>query len=47
MDINQVKNLAMLGELATVELRTSTSELSKACQSVCAFLNAKGGSMLN
>ncbi len=46
MDINQIRNLAISGESPSVEFKTSTSELGKACQSVCAFLNAKGGFLL-
>lgn len=46
MDINQVIKLANEGESPSIEFKTSTGELSKACQSICAFLNAKGGFVL-
>ncbi len=46
MDLAQVKILVQSGESTSVEFKASTSELRKACQSSCAFLNAKGGVVL-
>jgi len=46
MDIMQVSNLAKAGESQSLELKTSTSQLEGVCQTVCAFLNAKGGIIL-
>ena len=46
MDIIQVNNLAKTGESPSLELKTSTSQLSGACETVCAFLNTKGGTVL-
>ncbi len=46
MDIIQVNNMAKIGESPSLELKTSTSQLSGACETVCAFLNAKGGTVL-
>jgi ATP-dependent DNA helicase RecG len=46
MDVIQINHLARAGESPSLELKTSTSQLSGACETVCAFLNAKGGTVL-
>ena len=50
MDLNEIKKLTGKGrhggELKTVEFKTSTANLSSACQTLCGFLNADGGVVL-
>lgn len=46
MDLEHIKKLAKMGESHALEFKTSTSQLSGACETACAFLNAKGGSVL-
>jgi ATP-dependent DNA helicase RecG len=46
MDIRQLKSLITLGESETLEFKTSTGQLKSACETLCGFLNAKGGIVL-
>jgi len=46
MDIAQVTMLAERGESPTIEYKTSTAQLKAAFETVCAFLNRKGGVVL-
>ena len=50
MDLNEIKKLTnkghQSGELKTVEFKTSTANLSSACQTLCGFLNTEGGVVL-
>lgn len=46
MDIGQVTALAKQGESPKLEYKTSTAQLKAAFETVCAFLNRKGGVVL-
>ena len=46
MDINQIKVLAAQGESQQLEYKKSTSNLKDVLQTICAFLNGDGGSVL-
>lgn len=46
MDFNQVKELIGQGESPTLEFKATTGQLKPALETVCAFLNGKGGVVL-
>ncbi len=46
MNFKQLENLVSQGESAFLEFKTSTSQLKPAFETVCAFLNGKGGIVL-
>lgn len=46
MDINQIKVLSTQGESQQLEYKKSTSNLKDVFQTICAFLNGDGGSVL-
>ncbi len=46
MDINQIKVLAAQGESQQIEYKKSTANLKDVLQTICAFLNGDGGSVL-
>src|SRR5262245_36535739 len=46
MNIRQLKALVAQGESETLEFKTSTAQLKTACETLCGFLNAKGGIVL-
>lgn len=46
MNIKQLKSLIARGESATLEFKTSTAQLKAACETLCGYLNAKGGMVL-
>jgi ATP-dependent DNA helicase RecG len=46
MNINEINHLAKAGESSSLEFKTSTGQLSGACETICAFLNTKGGIVL-
>ncbi|MHB1948491.1 MAG: RNA-binding domain-containing protein [Gammaproteobacteria bacterium] len=46
MDITQIEELIKQGESQRLEFKKSTSLLRAAFESICAFLNAKGGTVL-
>lgn len=46
MDIHDIKKIIQQGESANVEFKTSTAKLKNACETLCAFLNAQGGTVL-
>ncbi len=46
MNIRQLKALITQGESETLEFKTSTAQLKSACETLCGFLNAKGGIVL-
>src|SRR5690242_16547202 len=46
MDIEQLKSIVKQGESHNVEFKKSTAVLKAAFQTVCAFLNCKGGTVL-
>lgn len=46
LTISNLQSLTNQGESLTLEFKKSTGELKEACQSVCAMLNASGGTVL-
>lgn len=46
MNLEDIKSLVKKGESETLEFKTSTGEIRAACQTLCAFLNGKGGTVL-
>jgi len=46
MDIKQIKSLTQKGESNTLEFKTSTANVKSAFETICAFLNGKGGTVL-
>ena len=46
MNIKRLKSLIAQGESETLEFKTSTAQLKPACETLCGFLNAKGGIVL-
>ncbi len=46
MNTRQLKALIAQGESETLEFKTSTAQLKPACETLCGFLNAKGGTVL-
>src|SRR3990167_3345333 len=46
MDINQIKMLATQGESQQLEYKKSTANLKDILQTICAFLNGDGGTVL-
>lgn len=46
MNIRQLKSLIAQGESETLEFKTSIAQLKPACETLCGFLNAKGGVVL-
>lgn len=46
MNLKQIKDLIEKGESATVEFKKSTALLRSVCETICAFLNTKGGTVL-
>lgn len=46
MDINQIEALIKQGESLCLEFKTSTSQLKAALETICAYLNGKGGVVL-
>ncbi len=46
MDIDQLKSLIAQGESETLEFKTSTAQIRAAFETLCAFLNGKGGAVL-
>src|SRR5277367_3964658 len=46
MNIKQLKSLIAQGESETLEFKTSTAQLKPACETLCGYLNAKGGTVL-
>jgi predicted HTH transcriptional regulator len=46
MTERDVRALAVAGESETIEFKRSTGQLSGASETLCAFLNARGGQVL-
>jgi ATP-dependent DNA helicase RecG len=46
MDINGLKRLVASGEGLQLEFKRSTGELREALQTLCAFLNGDGGTVV-
>jgi ATP-dependent DNA helicase RecG len=46
MNLNTLKRLVAKGEGAQLEFKRSTGELREALQTVCAFLNGDGGTVV-
>lgn len=46
MDLRELKRVVARGESQTVEFKTSTAQLPRAGETLCAFLNGKGGRVL-
>ncbi len=46
MNLPDIEHVVAEGESETVELKKSTGQLSRAGETLCAFLNAEGGSVL-
>jgi ATP-dependent DNA helicase RecG len=44
--MNKLKALIKQGESNTVEFKTSTAQLKSSFETICAFLNGKGGTVL-
>ena len=47
MSLDNLKSIIKLGETTNLEFKTSTTKLKEACQTLCAFLNAKRFTCLN
>lgn len=43
MQLEEIQKIASLGESEVVEFKKSTSNLSRVCETLCAFLNGSGG----
>jgi ATP-dependent DNA helicase RecG len=46
MNIKQLKSLIAQGESETLEFKASTAQLKPACETLCGYLNARGGVVL-
>ena len=46
MRLNEVEKLVRKGESEVLEFKTSTANVKSAFETICAFLNAKGGTVL-
>ncbi len=46
MDIDLIRSWVTLGESDTLELKKSTAEKERACRTLCAFANGRGGKVL-
>jgi ATP-dependent DNA helicase RecG len=46
MGVAEIQRLADSGESETVEFKKSTGQLSRAGETLCAFLNTEGGQVL-
>lgn len=46
ISIDDIKALVKHGESVDLEFKTSTAKLTSACETLCAFLNGKGGTVL-
>lgn len=46
LSLRDIKKLIQLGESASLEFKSSTSQLGKACETLCGFLNHQGGVVL-
>ncbi len=46
MNLKQIKKIIQFGESERVEFKKSTGVLHAAFETVCAFLNGKGGAVL-
>ncbi|MBW1982747.1 MAG: putative DNA binding domain-containing protein [Deltaproteobacteria bacterium] len=46
MRLSDIKHLAKEGESSTVEFKKSTGQLSRAAETICAFLNDEGGRVI-
>jgi len=46
MNLRRLKALVAQGESETLEFKSSTAQLKPACETLCGFLNAKGGTVL-
>jgi len=46
MTLDQIKELVAQGESSTLEFKTSTGQLRAAFETICAFLNSDGGTVL-
>lgn len=46
MDIELIRSCAALGESDTLEFKKSTAEKERACRTLCAFANGRGGKVL-
>lgn len=46
MKINELQDLIQLGESETFEFKKSTANLKGAAETLCAFLNNNGGTVL-
>lgn len=46
MGIQRIQSLIANGESSTIEFKTSTSQLQRAFETICGFLNGNGGSVL-
>ena len=46
MDIQYLENLVAMKESSTLELKKSTGQLERGMESVCAFLNGDGGTVV-
>ena len=46
MNLADIESLLANGESETLELKQSTAQLSRAAETLCAFLNANGGRVI-
>jgi ATP-dependent DNA helicase RecG len=46
VDIELIRSWAALGESNTLEFKKSTAEKERACRTLCAFANGRGGKVL-
>jgi len=46
INIKQLKSLIVKGESETLEFKTLTAQLKSVCETLCGYLNAKGGTVL-
>jgi ATP-dependent DNA helicase RecG len=46
LTLSELKNLVALGESSSLEFKKSTAEKERACRTLCAFANLKGGVLL-
>jgi len=46
MTLSEIKKLAKGGESETLEFKSTTSQIKKACETICGFLNHQGGMVL-
>jgi ATP-dependent DNA helicase RecG len=46
LSLDEIKKIVVSGESETIEFKKSTAEQEKACQTICAFANGRGGTVI-